>query len=220
MSQQHSTFKKLVRHDDDFVGMVAYTIYKNDKMNWIDHYTQQNGTNPSFLEIQKSFNVTSDSDQKVQQYLNLAEVKLNTFVDQTITVELEQYKQEVLSTFVDPKIQDLIDNKLKQSLVGALTSVITTEVNKTSVIADRIEIKVNPLEGKLNAFKPTFWNGVWQNVAATIVTAAVVGLVSTCFWFYKIAQNDEKKEALKQEMKKEFNMSEEQWQKMTKAAEK
>lgn len=216
---QHSTFKKLVTSDDDFIGMVAYTIYKNDKINWIDSYTARTGNEPTFTDIQNSFNVTSDSDQKVQQYLSLAEAKLNTFVDQTITVELEQYKREILNTFADPKIQELIDNKLKVSVVSALTPVISNQVNTVSTVAQRIETKVNPLDGKLDKFKPTFWNGVWQNMAATAVTAIIVAIVSTCFWFWKYAQNEQKKEALKEEMQKEYGITDEEWNRIVKIAE-
>lgn len=219
MSQQHSTFKKLVAHDDDFIGMVAYTIYKNEKINWIDHYTQRNGNPPTFQEIQNSFNVTSDSDQKVQQYLNLAERKLNTFVDQTIAVELEQYKRDILNTFADPKIQDLIDNKLRQNLISGLAPVITKEIDRATEIAKRIEIKINPLEKTLDTFKPTFFQGLLQNIAATIVTSILVAVISIVFWLYNIYQNDQKKENLKQEMKKEYNISEEEWQKLVKASE-
>ena len=35
---RHQTFSKLVQSQQDFVGMVAYTIYKNEKINWIEAF--------------------------------------------------------------------------------------------------------------------------------------------------------------------------------------
>jgi len=215
---QHSTFRKLVTHDDDFIGMVAYTIYKNEKLNWIDRFTSQAGREPTYSEIQTSFNVNTDSDQKVQQYLGLAETKLNSFIDQTVAVELEQYKKEILNTFADPKIQTLIDTKLKQSLVRALTPIISTEVNKVNTVAQNIETKVNPINGLLHGLKPTFWGGVWQNLAATAVTAIIVTFVSTGFWFYKFMQTEKNKDNLINEVKKEYGLTDEEWNKAVEIA--
>lgn len=215
----HDTFSKLVISDVDFVGMVAYTIYKKDKNAWKASFKETKGQEPEFSEINLYFNIPACQPEKITTYRNLAENRLNSFIDETILNDLEQYKREVLTTLAEPKIQTILDTKIRQTVENALTPIISNEVNTVSTVAQRIEVMVNPLEAKLDKFKPTFWGGVWQNIAATVVTAIIVALVSTGFWFYKIAQNDEKKEALKQEMKKEFGMTEEQWQKMVKAAE-
>lgn len=91
----HDTFGKLVEDDNDFVGMVAYTIYKKEKNNWKDTFEATHGTKPTYEEIQKFFNVNTTTQQKVEAYRKLAEDRLNTFIDQTLTSELEQYRKIV-----------------------------------------------------------------------------------------------------------------------------
>lgn len=91
----HDTFGKLVEDDNDFVGMVAYTIYKKEKNNWKDTFEATHGNKPTYEEIQKFFNVNTTTQQKIEAYRKLAEDRLNTFIDQTLTSELEQYRKIV-----------------------------------------------------------------------------------------------------------------------------
>lgn len=91
----HDTFGKLVEDDNDFIGMVAYTIYKKEKNNWKDTFETTHGNKPTYEEIQKFFNVNTTTQQKIEAYRKLAEDRLNTFIDQTLTSELEQYRKIV-----------------------------------------------------------------------------------------------------------------------------
>ncbi len=40
-------FESLVTSDDDVVGMVAYSLYKLSKRDWIANFSQENGRSPS-----------------------------------------------------------------------------------------------------------------------------------------------------------------------------
>lgn len=91
----HNTFSKLVLGDKDFIGMVAYTIYKKDKNNWIDAYEAKHGAKPTYDQIQQFFNIDTTTDQKISSYRRLAEDRLNKFIDETTMDELVQYKSQI-----------------------------------------------------------------------------------------------------------------------------
>lgn len=92
---RHQTFTKLVTDDKDFVGMVAYTIYKNEKLDWIAQFKAQNSNvEPTESEL-RQFNLTTDSDLRIQQYRQMAETSVNNFVRETISDELTQYQVAV-----------------------------------------------------------------------------------------------------------------------------
>lgn len=92
---RHQTFTKLVTDDKDFVGMVAYTIYKNEKLDWIAQFKAQNSNRePTEMEL-RQFNLTTDSDLRIQQYRQMAETSVNNFVRETIGDELTQYQVAV-----------------------------------------------------------------------------------------------------------------------------
>jgi len=89
---RHQTFTKLVTSDKDFVGMVAYTIYKNEKLDWIAQFKAQNSNREPTEDELKQFNLTTDSDLRIQQYRQMAETSVNNFIGETIADELTQYQ--------------------------------------------------------------------------------------------------------------------------------
>ncbi len=92
---RHQTFTKLVTSDTDFVGMVAYTIYKNEKLDWIAQFKAQNSNREPTEDELKQFNLTTDSDLRIQQYRQMAETSVNNFVSATIVDELTQYQLRI-----------------------------------------------------------------------------------------------------------------------------
>lgn len=92
---RHQTFTRLVTDDKDFVGMVAYTIYKNEKLDWIAQFKAQNSNREPTEDELRQFNLTTDSDLRIQQYRQMAETSVNNFVRETIADELTQYQLAV-----------------------------------------------------------------------------------------------------------------------------
>lgn len=91
---RHQTFTKLVTDDKDFVGMVAYTIYKKEKLDWIEQFKVLHGDEPSENEL-KQFTLASDSPLRIQQYREIAESRVNDFIDNAIFEELKGYKERL-----------------------------------------------------------------------------------------------------------------------------
>ena len=123
----HNTFSKLVQNDQDFVGMVAYTLYKKDKNNWIDTYEAKHGVKPTYDQIQQFFNIDTTTDQKISSYRKLAAERLNTFIDETTMDELVQYKKqirddEIVKAVQVPMWKSIRDNVIAGIIGAALVS--------------------------------------------------------------------------------------------------
>lgn len=119
---KHQTFQKLVTKDDDFVGMVAYTIYKREKINWIASFKTRNQRDPSPDEIENGFNVDTDSDEKIRNYRKLAEEGLNRFVDVTIGAELNDYQNSLRDEAIIKSVKVSTWSSVKSNIIAGLIS--------------------------------------------------------------------------------------------------
>ncbi|KJH60667.1 hypothetical protein [Acinetobacter calcoaceticus] len=123
----HDTFGKLVKDDNDFVGMVAYTIYKKEKNNWKDSFKQAHSREATYDEMCQFFNVNTTTPQKVDSYRKLAEDRVNTFIDQTLASDLEQYQKiirddEIVKAVHTPMWKSIRDNVIAGIVGAALVS--------------------------------------------------------------------------------------------------
>lgn len=119
---KHQTFQKLVTKDDDFVGMVAYTIYKREKINWIASFKTRHHRDPSPDEIENGFNVDTDSDERVRNYRKLAEEELNRFVDVTIGSELNDYQNSLRDEAIIKSVKTSFSSSVWSNIIAGLCS--------------------------------------------------------------------------------------------------
>ncbi|WP_206211601.1 hypothetical protein, partial [Vibrio sp. V22_P2S10T140] len=64
----HRIFEQIIEDDNDFVGMVAYSIYKQEKIKWIKMQHEKSGTYPSAEEIDKYFHNFASTDDVLKRY--------------------------------------------------------------------------------------------------------------------------------------------------------
>ena len=83
----HQTFDRLVNDQTGFVGRVAYTFYKNDKLAWIRGFHDKHGRAPSDEELALYFHIGIDQ-ARLDAYLAEAERTLNEFIDLTASEEI------------------------------------------------------------------------------------------------------------------------------------
>ena len=103
----HHVFSQLVNNDADFVGYVAYSIYKSEKIKWIkDIYAQEN-TYPNKQTIETYFILPNSSQASIERYRSQAENQLNSFMKLTL--------QEELSIYRDALKEDTIIKEIKRS---------------------------------------------------------------------------------------------------------
>lgn len=83
----HQTFNKLVNEQTGFVGRVAYTFYKNDKISWIRGFYEKHGRTPNDDELAQYFHI-GINQARLEAYLAEAERTLNEFIDLTASEEI------------------------------------------------------------------------------------------------------------------------------------
>lgn len=143
-------FRKLVESPDDFLGLLAYSLYKRHKIEWIEAHPDDN---------HEAFKKVACTPQQLGMYRYQAEQMAKSFID----VSLDQLEAEMRSSIMEgeviTKIQDL-DNAL-HTKVSTLETIVTT--------------KVDGLNWK---FWPAFGNHMLSGLASVIVALLIFGCFS------------------------------------------
>lgn len=126
-------YKQLVQHENDLVGAIAYSLYKQHKIEWIKKCEQDNGTSPTKEQLTE-FHRFSSSYTSLENYRNNAEQLMSGFlsyVTENIADDMQkQNKQVIHDELVEllKPIQNEIAKKKdwKQLVIDALVSVFGT----------------------------------------------------------------------------------------------
>jgi len=73
-------FRTLVTSDDDVVGFVAYSLYKQSKLDWVRELEREKGREPTDAEL-ASFIVGESTPRRTATYRYLAETALQSWSD-------------------------------------------------------------------------------------------------------------------------------------------
>ena len=123
---QHNIFESIIEDDNDFVGKVAYSIYKQEKVAWVKHFELTNKTYPSSEEIEKYFHTPIARPESIKRFRNEAEFVVNRFINVTLSEELALYKASLKDDAVLLQIKKPFKVSVLESLTAAmLASVIT-----------------------------------------------------------------------------------------------
>lgn len=93
MAQPHRTYTDLVADSDDVIGRIAYTLYKNEKLNWIKSFEDANGRIPTEAEIFTNFHHTVVG--KYDSYRQDATRLMNDYIDINLLHKLSVYQREI-----------------------------------------------------------------------------------------------------------------------------
>ena len=143
-------FRKLVESPDDFLGMLAYSLYKRHKIEWIEAHPDDD---------HEAFKKVACTPQQLGMYRYQAEQMAKSFID----VSLDQLEAEMRSSIMEGEVITKI-----QELDTALHAKVTTlETNVTG--------KVDALNWK---FWPAFGNHMLSGLASVIVALLIFGCFS------------------------------------------
>ena len=141
-------YSKLVEREDDVVGTIAYSIYKTDKIAFIDDYkNSHDGQEPSEDDF-KRFHDMICTDGHISRYQMQALAVLNSFLNDTLSETAAQ-------------IDDDCKNRHAQMLRGIVEEITTDIVNKQ--VPKIIQHQIKPLRPK------GFWYGVGQSVLGAFI---------------------------------------------------
>lgn len=122
----HNIFDDMIEDDNDFVGKVAYSLYKQEKVAWVKHFNSKNSVYPTKEEIQKFFHVPSARPESIKRFRKEAELVVNNFINITLSEELTSYKESLKDDAVLLQIKKPFRSSVLESLTAAiLASVIT-----------------------------------------------------------------------------------------------
>lgn len=99
-------YEKLVRSEDDLVGLVAYAIYKKHKIEFITRIKEEEGREPNDADCNAFFKASTTQSQLVK-YRNDAQTILSDVVANTTNEELGRFEQEMLTDY---------ENRIKKCL--------------------------------------------------------------------------------------------------------
>jgi uncharacterized protein YwqG len=119
-------YKKLVESEDDLVGLVAYGIYKQHKIAFINDFKENYKREPSASEIEIFFLTSTTSDQ-LKKYKDKAESLVSEIVSNTILEEIQSFENDMLNKYeekIEKAVKNNIPSNTKNIIIGTLGSLV------------------------------------------------------------------------------------------------
>ncbi len=122
-------YSKLVEGNNDVVGHIAYSLYKSDKIKFIDGFKKENNREPDETEL-KTFHSISNQQDSIDRYRLAAANILRDFMNNTLQESIQNIEREcyenhaqILSKIVEPlrpaKRSTIFWHGVLQGVVGA-----------------------------------------------------------------------------------------------------
>lgn len=127
MARQYNfIYKQLVEDESDIVGNIAYSLYKADKINFIEDFkAKHNGSEPTEADFQPFHDICC-MEANINRYKMQAINILQGFLDDTLSATIKQvekdlendYKKELMGIVGKTTVKSFSWNVL-QNIVGA-----------------------------------------------------------------------------------------------------
>lgn len=99
-------YEKLVEDDDDFVGHVAYSIYKRSKLEYINKKKLEGVAITQ--KILKPFNDLSNTSSQIDTYRIKAEVLLQAFLESSVGEAVSEIQDDMIQNHTD-LLRDIVE---------------------------------------------------------------------------------------------------------------
>lgn len=123
-SNYNFIYEKLVKTEDDLVGLIAYGIYKKHKIEFITKIKKEQQREPTYDEC-KSFITASTTVSQLQHYRIQAETLLSETVATIANEELVRYENEMLRNY-KKEISSCIPSNMKSFVLSIFAGVVST----------------------------------------------------------------------------------------------
>ncbi|HCC53271.1 MAG TPA: hypothetical protein DEQ30_15510 [Porphyromonadaceae bacterium] len=111
-------YSKLVESENDLVGLVAYGMYKQHKISFINDFKEKYKREPNDSECEVFF-LTSTTTDQLQKYRNQAEILVSEIVSNTTLEEIQNFESDMLSNY-----EEKIENAVKRNVPSNTKSLI------------------------------------------------------------------------------------------------
>lgn len=146
-------YEELVEKSDDnwLLGLVAFAVVEEQKIEWINHQKNINGKSPSDAEIRNWY--AQQPEGVLLRATDTAESRLKDYSDEVLELVLAEYKEEIAQGIIVNEI-----NELKQfwpqfginvagGVVGALIFsallILISFIALNDTFAQKVEQKIN-----------------------------------------------------------------------------
>lgn len=160
-------FTRLVQDDPDFVGMVAYALYKKQKIEWIRQFASQNGgREPSEQEL-GPFHDLSNMQSMIDSYRNQAVDLLDEFLDFALADKVEQIRQELMKE-ASLQLQQAHQQAVEQTCTHLSNALQQSQEKHQTAVFSKID-------------KP-WYTSIFENVLVGLVTSLITLAAAVLVW--------------------------------------
>ncbi|MGP6463489.1 hypothetical protein [Pantoea agglomerans] len=116
-------YEQLVSSEDDVVGIIAYSIYKNQKRSFIEQFKKDNGGNDPNEAQLAPFLALSTSPQQIEFYKKEASILTKNFLAEVLSEDLQE-RETFFSNRVHSELKNIKPNHFIDILKGATGSLL------------------------------------------------------------------------------------------------
>lgn len=129
--QYNFIYEKLVEDENDIVGNIAYSLYKSDKIKFIEDFKLKHSGNEPTEQDLKPFHDISCIPPTIQRYRMQAVMILQVFLESTLSTTTKQIESDCVNNHKNMLKEIMVEFKpksfgygVKQSVVGAFVFMI------------------------------------------------------------------------------------------------
>ena len=119
-------YDKLVQNKNDLIGIIAYGIYKQHKIEFITGIKESKNREPNEEECHAFF-VSSTTDSQLSKYRNDAEIVLTEIVLRTAEEEINAREKEILLDY-KKNIKEALPSDFKTIVLSVVSSFIFSAI--------------------------------------------------------------------------------------------
>ena len=119
-------YSKLVQSDDDLVGLVAYGIYKQHKIAFINDFKEKHKKEPNDSEYEIFF-ITSTTIDQLKKYRDQAETLISEIVSNTMLEEIKNFESDMLNNYeekIESAVKKNVPSNTKSLIIGIIGSIV------------------------------------------------------------------------------------------------
>jgi hypothetical protein len=98
-------YEKLVKDKDDVLGIIAYSLYKRNKIDFINKFKAEHGTSPGDDQM-LTFHASSTTESSLEGFRRQAVELARAFLDSALDEERQELEQEYADKYYLSKVTD------------------------------------------------------------------------------------------------------------------
>jgi len=119
-------FENLVENERDFIGIVAYSLYKQQKVEWIRNFNKSNGRPPDEKELKSGFLDFASMESQKNSYKDSAISLVEEFNWQALENERDEIEKNIKEDAIVKAVTPTATQKITGYLLSSLVSSVVT----------------------------------------------------------------------------------------------